>query len=93
MAERPKTKTKRAYRISKQEIAKGCSSRLISVAYEFIVKQDFEYVEGIRLAFFDCGLEFKIPKNEDELNKFENEEADKEWEAYLKSKGWEHLKK
>jgi hypothetical protein len=62
-------RTQEIYEITKNEIANGADIYgYISIMYGLFLEEDYESMEGIRLAIADLGLQLTIPNTEDELN-------------------------
>lgn len=62
-------RTKEIYEITKKEIADGQDIyEYIPVMYGLQQEEDYEALEGIRLAISDLGLQFEIPQTDDELD-------------------------
>jgi ribosomal protein S12 len=62
-------RTKEIYEITKKEIANGQDIyEYIPIMYGLLKEEDYEALEGIRLAISDLGLQFEIPKTDYELD-------------------------
>jgi len=62
---------KEIYEGTKQEIVNGANIyEYISIMYGLIKLEDYEALEGIRLALCDLGLKFRIPESDDELDEY-----------------------
>jgi hypothetical protein len=60
------------YEITKAEIASGIDLyEYVNIMYGLLKEEDYEALEGIRLAIADFGMEFIIPENDDEMENFQ----------------------
>jgi hypothetical protein len=60
------------YQITKAEIESGIDLyEYVNIMYGLLKDEDYEALEGIRLAIADFGMEFIIPENDDEMEKFQ----------------------
>jgi hypothetical protein len=59
---------KEIYDITKQEISNGQDFyEYIPIMYGLLKDEDYEALEGIRLAISDYGMQLEIPKNDEEM--------------------------
>jgi hypothetical protein len=60
------------YEITKAEIENGIDLyEYVNIMYGLLKEEDYEALEGIRLAIADFGMEFIIPENDDEMENFQ----------------------
>jgi len=63
-------RTQEIYDITKKEISEGTDiHQYIPIMYGLIKEEDYEAVEGIRLAISDLGIQLHIPETDDEMDR------------------------
>ena len=62
-------RSKEIYEITKKEIANGQDIyEYIPIMFGLIKEEDYEALEGIRLAVSELGLQLEVPETEEELD-------------------------